>query len=128
MDGLHHGLSSGAFQNTGIILYFLTRLFVKMGYFMSETLAKDQITTMQRLARLYLTSEESLSLSQDLAKVLSWVGQLEGVCVRGMPDSEQPAMALREDGVTEGDHVALVLSNAPCPKDSFFTVPKVLKS
>lgn len=99
-----------------------------MGYSMSTTLAINHIATMQRLARLYLTPEESLSLSQDLAKVLSWVGQLEGVCVRGMPQSQQPAMALREDCVTEGDQVALVLSNAPCPKDSFFTVPKVLKS
>lgn len=99
-----------------------------MGYFMSETPAINPITTMQRLARLHLTPEESISLGQDLAKVLSWVGQLESVCVRGMPESQQPAMALRQDGVTEGDQVSLVLRNAPCPKDSFFTVPKVLKS
>ncbi len=95
---------------------------------MSATLAINQIATMQRLARLYLTPEESVSLSQDLAKVLSWVGQLEGVCVRGIPESEQPAMALRQDCVTEGEQAPWVLSNAPCPKDSFFTVPKVLKS
>ena len=95
---------------------------------MSKTPDIEPIAVMQRLARLYLTPEESISLGQDLAKVLSWIGQLETVCVRGIPESEHPPMALRDDVVTEGDQVNLVLSNAPCAKDSFFTVPKVLKS
>ena len=95
---------------------------------MPETPSADPMIMMKRLARLYLTPEESLSLGQDLAKVLSWIGQLETLCVQDMQDTDHPNMAWREDVVTDGDDACLVLSNAPCAHDSFFTVPKVLKS
>lgn len=86
------------------------------------------IATMQRLARIHLEPEEAESLSQDLAKVFSWIGQLETLCVRGMPEAEVSTMILRQDVVTEGNQGDKILQNAPDAKDLFFTVPKVLQS
>jgi aspartyl-tRNA(Asn)/glutamyl-tRNA(Gln) amidotransferase subunit C len=86
------------------------------------------IQTMQRLARIHLEPHEVESLGKDLAKVFSWISQLETLCVRGMPDATPLIMSLREDRVTDGDQSTLILSNAPSAKDLFFTVPKVLQS
>jgi len=89
-------------------------------------MSTQPIHAMQKLARIYLEPAEAESLAIDLAKVLSWIGQLETLCVRGMPDADIPKMALREDSVSISDQSDLILRNAPCAKDLFFTVPKVL--
>jgi aspartyl/glutamyl-tRNA(Asn/Gln) amidotransferase C subunit len=88
----------------------------------------SQLNTLQHLARIHLESDELESLNKDLEKVFSWISELETLCVRGMPDAVTPPMKLRADEVTQADIAPLVLSNAPCAKESFFIVPKVLKS
>jgi aspartyl-tRNA(Asn)/glutamyl-tRNA(Gln) amidotransferase subunit C len=88
----------------------------------------SQLQTLQHLARIYLESDELESLNKDLGKVFSWISELETLCVRGMPDGIAPSMTLRPDIVAQGGTAPLILSNAPYAKESFFIVPKVLKS
>ena len=87
-----------------------------------------RIHMLQHLARIHLLPEEMESLGQDLDKVFSWISQLDILCVRGTHSEQDSMMNMRDDIVTDGDQVELVLRNAPHAQGAFFTVPKVLKS
>ena len=86
------------------------------------------IKTLQHLARIHLQPDEMESLSQDLDKVFSWIGQLDTLCVQAIDHDNDRTMIMREDAVVDGHQVDFIVRNAPAAKGSFFTVPKVLKS
>ncbi len=86
------------------------------------------IKTLQHLARIHLKPEEVESLGQDLDKVFSWISQLDSLCIQGIAHENHRVMTLREDVLTDGNQVDLIIRNAPAAQGSFFTVPKVLKS
>ena len=91
-------------------------------------MSNHPIQTLQHLARIHLKPEEIESLGQDLDKVFSWISQLDSLCVRGIPQTNDRVMAMRDDVQTDGHQVDLILRNAPASQGAFFTVPKVLKS
>ena len=89
--------------------------------------------TVRRVAHLarIKTSEDRLEpLAAELNGILAWIEQLNEVDVDGvepMTSNVHQPLRLREDVVTDGGKVDLVLSNAPKSADGFFVVPKVVE-
>ena len=83
-----------------------------------------------RLARIGIGEDEVLRLQHELNGIFGWIEQLSEVDVEGvapMVGVEQVALRLREDVVTDGAGLELVLSNAPDRAGSFYSVPKVVE-
>lgn len=83
-----------------------------------------------RLARIGIKDDEILRLQDELNSILGWIEALSEVDVEGvapMVGVEQVALRLREDIVTDGASLELVLSNAPDRAGAFYTVPKVVE-
>ena len=90
----------------------------------------DTVRRVAKLARIAVREEELDPLAGELNTILDWVEQLGEVDVDGIePMTSVTPMALkrREDGVTDGDRQADVLSNAPDAREGFYAVPKVVE-
>ena len=82
------------------------------------------------LARIKTPEDRLESLAAELNGILGWIEQLNEVDVEGvepMTSNVHQPLRLREDVVTDGGKVDLVLSNAPKSADGFFVVPKVVE-
>ena len=82
------------------------------------------------LARIKTPEDRLESLAAELNGILGWIEQLNEVDVDGvepMTSNVHQPLRLREDVVTDGGKVDLVLSNAPKSADGFFVVPKVVE-
>jgi aspartyl-tRNA(Asn)/glutamyl-tRNA(Gln) amidotransferase subunit C len=92
----------------------------------------DQSTVKRiaKLARIKITEDEAASLEGELSNILDWVEQLnelETDAVEPMTRVVPMQMKMREDGVTDGDKVEDIVSNAPLHEDGFFVVPKIVE-
>lgn len=89
--------------------------------------------TVRRIAKLARIRVEELQLPQlqaELNGILGWIEQLNEVDVDGvepLSGGAQMALKLREDAVTDGGIVELVLANAPDRAGDFYAVPKVVE-
>ena len=82
------------------------------------------------LARIKTPEDRLEPLAQELNGILGWIEQLNEVDVEGvepMTSNVHQPLRLREDVVTDGGKVDMVLSNAPTSADGFFVVPKVVE-
>ncbi len=82
------------------------------------------------LARIKTPEDRLEPLAQELNGILGWIEQLNEVDVEGvepMTSNVHQPLRLREDVVTDGGKVDMVLSNAPKSADGFFVVPKVVE-
>ena len=82
------------------------------------------------LARIKTPEDRLEPLAAELNGILAWIEQLNEVDVDGvepMTSNVHQPLRLREDVVTDGGKVDLVLSNAPKSADGFFVVPKVVE-
>ena len=82
------------------------------------------------LARIKTPEDRLEPLAVELNGILNWIEQLNEVDVDGvepMTSIVHQPLRLREDVVTDGGKVDLVLSNAPKSADGFFVVPKVVE-
>ena len=82
------------------------------------------------LARIKTPEDRLEPLAVELTGILNWIEQLNEVDVDGvepMTSNVHQPLRLREDVVTDGGKVDLVLSNAPKSADGFFVVPKVVE-
>ena len=82
------------------------------------------------LARIKTPEDRLEPLAVELNGILNWIEQLNEVDVDGvepMTSKVHQPLRLREDVVTDGGKVDLVLSNAPKSADGFFVVPKVVE-
>ena len=82
------------------------------------------------LARIKTPEDRLEPLAAELNGILAWIEQLNEVVVDGvepMTSNVHQPLRLREDVVTDGGKVDLVLSNAPKSADGFFVVPKVVE-
>ena len=82
------------------------------------------------LARIKTPEDRLEPLAAELNGILNWIEQLNEVDVDGvepMTSNVHQPLRLREDVVTDGGKVDLVLSNAPTSADGFFVVPKVVE-
>ncbi|MGL4240073.1 MAG: Asp-tRNA(Asn)/Glu-tRNA(Gln) amidotransferase subunit GatC [Beijerinckiaceae bacterium] len=92
----------------------------------------DQTTVKRiaRLARIAVSDADVPHLQGELNAILGFVEQLNEVKVDGvepMTSVTPMVMKKRQDGVTDGNYSARVLSNAPAREDDYFVVPKVVE-
>ena len=83
-----------------------------------------------RLARIAEPEEKLAGLAAELNGIISWIEQLGEVDTDGvepMTSAVQVALPMRDDVVTEGGDLEMVLSNAPKRAGDFFVVPKVVE-
>lgn len=83
-----------------------------------------------KLARIKVEPEALPALAGEFNTILGFIEQLAEVDVEGidpMVSVTPQRLKRREDGVTDGDQQAEVLSNAPDAREGFFAVPKVVE-
>lgn len=83
-----------------------------------------------KLARIRVEEDDLPALAQEFNNILGFIEQLNEVDVDGVePMVSVTPMRLkrRQDGVTDGNQQAKILSNAPDAREGFFAVPKVVE-
>ena len=83
-----------------------------------------------RLARIRVEEDRLEGLAAELSGILAWIEQLNEVDTEGvapMASTEAVSLPMREDVVTDGGDVAVILANAPKSDRGFFVVPKVVE-
>lgn len=94
------------------------------------SLDKNTVKKVASLARLRLNDEQLERAAPQLSGILSWVEQLGEVNtdnVEPLSSVVDIALPLREDIVTDGNNMELVLANAPEKTQGYFVVPKVVE-
>lgn len=91
---------------------------------------KTIVAKIARLARLKVPEDRLQPVANELNSILDWIAELEEV----QTDNVEPlasvtghALPMRDDVVTDGDRVDLVLANVPEGAGGFFVVPKVVE-
>ena len=83
-----------------------------------------------KLARIKVEDDALPALANEFNTILGFIEQLQEVDVEGVePMVSVTPMRLkrRQDGVTDGNQQAKILSNAPDAREGFFAVPKVVE-
>jgi aspartyl-tRNA(Asn)/glutamyl-tRNA(Gln) amidotransferase subunit C len=83
-----------------------------------------------KLARIAEPEEKLDGLAKELNGILAWIEQLNEVDTDGvepMTSAVHVALPMREDVVTDGGDLEVVLSNAPKRAGNFYVVPKVVE-
>ena len=98
----------------------------------SKTAVADQIDVkyVARLARLYLTEEETRTFQGQLDDILAYVRQISQLNLAGIePTSHTRPLSnvFRKDAVKPGLDREVVLQNAPATTNEQFTVPKIVE-
>lgn len=94
------------------------------------SLDKETVRKIASLARLKVPDEELETMAGELNNILGWIEQLREVDTEGVAPMTSVTVtvpALREDRVTDGGYVDLVLANAPEEVANSFVVPKVIE-
>ena len=94
------------------------------------TLTPDQTTKIATLARLNLTDDETKNITQELNQYLNWINKLQNINTENtepLTSVAQHNLPQRKDTITEKPMPEKILSNAPQPKNNFFTVPKTVE-
>ncbi len=90
----------------------------------------ETVRKVAHLARIKTPDDRLEPLAQELNGILAWIEQLQEVDVTGvepMTSNVAQPLRMRDDVVTDGGKVEVVLSNAPKSADGFFVVPKVVE-
>ena len=97
-------------------------------------LTHDDVSRIDKLARLQLSGDEQAALLPQLNGFFSIVEQMGAVDTSGVDPLYTPlsavqevALRLREDRVTETDQRELNQRSAPAVEDGLFLVPKVIE-
>ncbi|MDO7663707.1 MAG: Asp-tRNA(Asn)/Glu-tRNA(Gln) amidotransferase subunit GatC [Planktomarina temperata] len=83
-----------------------------------------------KLARIKVEEADLPALAQEFTNILGFIEQLNEVDVEGvepMTSVTPQRLYRRDDAVTDGDHQAAVLANAPDAREGFFAVPMVVE-
>jgi aspartyl-tRNA(Asn)/glutamyl-tRNA(Gln) amidotransferase subunit C len=99
------------------------------------SLDQSDVQRLARLAQLDLTAEQAESTLDKLNGIFALVEQLKAVDTTGIEPlyqpiaaySEQVALRLREDAVTEPDRRDDYQKPAPATQDGLYLVPKVIE-
>ena len=90
----------------------------------------ETVKRVANLARIRVTENELLHLSNELSAILEFMQQLNKVDIKNIEPltSVTPMnLNLREDIVNDGEKTQEVLMNAPKRSEGFFAVPKVIE-
>jgi aspartyl-tRNA(Asn)/glutamyl-tRNA(Gln) amidotransferase subunit C len=93
-------------------------------------ISHDDVRRIAELARIEVTDEEVAAVHGKLAAIFGLIDELSAVDTTGiepMAHTQDLAMPLREDRVTETDHHALYQSVAPAVEDGLYLVPRVIE-
>ncbi len=96
---------------------------------MPAEIDEAQIRHIARLSRLKLSDDEVRLFAGQLAKIVDYVRQLQGVKTEGVEPLAHPlpvTNVLRDDEPHTPFDTETALANAPQRVDSFFKVPAVL--
>ncbi len=91
----------------------------------------EDLRRLADLARLEVGEEEALALAKDLARILDFVRQLQGLDTEGVPPTShvmELATPLRRDEPAPPLPPEEALGNAPAHEGTAFLVPQVLDS
>jgi aspartyl-tRNA(Asn)/glutamyl-tRNA(Gln) amidotransferase subunit C len=92
-------------------------------------ISRAEVERIAHLARLRLTEAEAADAARRLDAILDYVAQLEAVDTSGVPETSfviPLATPMREDVPGALLPPELAVANAPAPRGSAFTVPRVL--
>lgn len=87
--------------------------------------APDAITTLAALARIDLADQEAKTFSQQLPKVVEYVGQLQQAETHHVPTEDVPSQPLRPDETADADLADAMLNQAPDRDDRAWKVKSV---
>jgi aspartyl-tRNA(Asn)/glutamyl-tRNA(Gln) amidotransferase subunit C len=93
-------------------------------------LTREEVKHVAALARLELSSEEEVALTDQLDKILQYMEKLNQLDTTGVEPAIHTAEimnAFREDKVTTLSSGETLLSNAPALEKSFLKVPKIIE-
>lgn len=98
----------------------------------STAMKLDKHTTLKLadLAKLEFNDHELEEIQKDLQQMIAFVEKLNEVDTKGIEPLTHVSGEennWREDKVKDSIDLATALKNAPASKESFFTVPKVIK-
>ncbi|HEY5274853.1 MAG TPA: Asp-tRNA(Asn)/Glu-tRNA(Gln) amidotransferase subunit GatC [Acidimicrobiales bacterium] len=96
---------------------------------MSETIGRDEVIYVAKLARLDLTEEETTLFAAQLSSVIDHVAALRRLDTTGVRPTSHPlelSNVLREDVVVPSLDRDVVLASAPATEDGKFKVPSIL--
>ncbi|MEM9225246.1 MAG: Asp-tRNA(Asn)/Glu-tRNA(Gln) amidotransferase subunit GatC [Pseudomonadota bacterium] len=91
------------------------------------SVSRDDVKKVARLSRIAVAEDQLDTLTDEFARILEWIEQLNEVNVEGIEPMTSPAgpnLAMRDDTVTDGGIRDSVLANAPKADEGFFVVPK----
>lgn len=93
------------------------------------TISQDDVLNLARLSSLELDDDEIASLSDNLARTLEYVEQLNDLDTSGVEPTymvNDPSNVFRDDAVRESLTGQSLVSLAPKSRDNQIEVPKVL--
>jgi aspartyl-tRNA(Asn)/glutamyl-tRNA(Gln) amidotransferase subunit C len=96
---------------------------------MSESISRDEVIYVAKLARLDLTEEETTLFAAQLSSVIDHVAALRRLDTTGVKPTSHPlelVNVLRADVVVPSLDRDVVLANAPAAEDGKFKVPSIL--
>lgn len=91
---------------------------------------EETVKKIAHLARLNVSSEESVAMQSSLTKILNWMEQLNEVDTDGvepLTHMSGEVNVLRKDGAQNTLSREEGLKNAPQRNKAYFTVPKVVE-
>jgi len=92
-------------------------------------ISRDEVERVAHLARLRLEGGEAEAMTRSLEAILDYVAQLDAVDTEGVPATAHVlplATPLRDDEPGELLDPEQAVANAPAPRGTAFTVPRVL--
>lgn len=105
-------------------------LALALCYKKSMKLTREEVQRIATLARLRLTAEEEIRLTEQLDNILHYMeklNELDTSQVAPFTHAVEMVNAFREDKVTNESNVDALLANAPERDETFFRVPKIIE-
>lgn len=93
-------------------------------------ITKEQVTHVANLARLNLTEAETEHMTKDMASIIDFVDQMNGLDISDIKPTEHIIPinnVFREDVVRPSMAIEELLRNAPEQENGCYSVPKIVE-
>lgn len=95
-----------------------------------SAIAPEEVRRTAELARLYLTPDELVRTTEELARILDYAAVLQAAEVGGVEPTVHAVpldSPLRDDVVGPAVDLAVALASAPASQDRYFVVPAIFE-
>lgn len=82
---------------------------------------------LQKMAMLEVDENKREEVKAQLSEILNFVENLSSIQTEEIKDTCKKGTPLREDEIKDQQIYQVVLQHAPCAKDGYFVVPKILE-